>query len=78
MSAAQELDVRVIPPPQKHPTIHARLGELKVGESLTLVNDHDPRPLLLELEHDYPGRYAATYLERGPVTWRLEIKKTVA
>ncbi len=68
-----ELDVRVIQPREKHPTIHARLNELQAGEALTILNDHDPRPLRFELEADYPDRFGWTYLENGPETWRVEI-----
>lgn len=78
MNTLQELDVRVIPPREKHPTIHAKLSELAPGEKLTLVNDHDPRPLRFELDGDYPGRYAWEYLEKGPQTWRVEIKRVTA
>lgn len=75
MKVANELDVRVIPPREKHPTIHARLHELATGETLTIVNDHDPRPLRFELEADYPQKFGWEYLERGPQTWRVEIKR---
>lgn len=69
------LDVRVIPPRDKHPTIHQRLGRLAVGEILTILNDHDPRPLRFELEADYPQTYGWEYLESGPETWRVAIRK---
>lgn len=75
MSPVTELDVRVIPPREKHPAIHARLNELEVGDVLTIVNDHDPRPLRFELEADYPERFGWEYLERGPQTWRVEIRR---
>jgi uncharacterized protein (DUF2249 family) len=39
------LDVRNMAPRDRHPTIFARLDALKAGESLRLVNDHDPAPL---------------------------------
>lgn len=76
MNSATELDVRVIAPREKHPTIHARLDALTIGEMLTIVNDHDPRPLRFELEADYPGRYAWEYVESGPETWRVNIRRT--
>lgn len=69
------LDVRVIPPKDKHPTIHERLGGLAAGEALTILNDHDPRPLRFELEADYPQTYGWEYLESGPETWRVAIRK---
>lgn len=74
-SPLNELDVRVIPPREKHPTIHRRLSELKSGEALTIINDHDPRPLRFEIEADYPQQFEWNYLEQGPEIWRVEIRK---
>jgi uncharacterized protein (DUF2249 family) len=75
MSVTTELDVRIIPPREKHPTIHARLNELAPGQTLTILNDHDPRPLRFELEADYPELFSWEYLESGPETWRVAIQK---
>jgi uncharacterized protein (DUF2249 family) len=41
----QQLDLREIPPPQRHPKIFAAFEELESGDALTLVNDHEPKPL---------------------------------
>ncbi len=71
-----ELDVRVLPPPKKHVTIHEKLKQLKPGEALRITNDHDPRPLRFELDHDYPNRFAFEYLESGPVTWLVDIVRS--
>ncbi len=76
MNEAAELDVRSIAPARKHPTIHARLNDLAPGETLTLLNDHDPRPLRFELEHDHPGLYVFEYLESGPEIWRVLVRRT--
>jgi hypothetical protein len=40
--AANELDVRQLRKPDKHPTIFATYAALPVGESFVLVNNHDP------------------------------------
>ena len=72
-SSMLELDVRVLPAPQKHPTIHAMLEHLSRGEALRITNDHDPRPLRFELDHDYPNTYRFDYLEAGPQTWVVDI-----
>lgn len=69
------LDVRIIPPKHKHPSIHEKLHQLAVGEVLTILNDHDPRPLRFELEADYPETFGWEYLESGPETWRVAIRK---
>ena len=39
------LDVRDLEPAQRHPVILDTFADLAPGESLILVNDHDPRPL---------------------------------
>jgi len=44
------LDVREIPPMDRHPKIHDAFAELESGETLTLINDHEPKPLFYEME----------------------------
>ena len=57
-----ELDVRAVSKPQRHPMIFARFDALAVGESFVLVNSHDPKHLHQEFERDHPGIYDWTYL----------------
>lgn len=71
-----ELDVRVIPPREKHPTIFQTFETLQSGESFILINDHDPFPLRYQFEAERPGQFGWTYLETGPVVWRVEISRT--
>ncbi|HEX7117947.1 MAG TPA: DUF2249 domain-containing protein [Longimicrobiales bacterium] len=70
-----ELDVRVIPPREKHPTIFQTFEALKPGESFILVNDHDPRPLRYQFEFEHAGKFVWEYLEQGPTVWRVAISK---
>ncbi|QFU84747.1 DUF2249 domain-containing protein [Natronorubrum aibiense] len=44
------LDVREIPPADRHPKIHDAFAELERGETLTLINDHEPKPLFYEMQ----------------------------
>lgn len=69
------LDVRPIPPPQKHPIIFATFDALTVGEHFVLVNDHDPVPLKYQFEFTRPGQIDWTYLEQGPELWRVKITR---
>jgi len=39
------IDVRAIPPRDKHSEIFEMFTSLKSGEVMELINDHDPRPL---------------------------------
>ncbi|MFO7262112.1 MAG: DUF2249 domain-containing protein [bacterium] len=69
------LDVRVIPPREKHPTIFRTFEALAPGDSFVLINDHDPRPLRYQFEAELSGRFGWEYLEQGPEVWRVRITK---
>lgn len=75
MSEPKTLDVRVIPPREKHPTIFGAYNALQPGESFILLNDHDPRPLRYQFEAEYAGKFGWNYVEQGPAVWRVQISK---
>jgi uncharacterized protein (DUF2249 family) len=60
------LDLREIPPPQRHPLVYQGLDALAPGESLELVNDHRPSPLRYELEATRPGEFEWVNGRDGP------------
>lgn len=70
-----ELDARVIPPREKHPTIFRTFDSLTSGQTMILINDHDPRPLRYQLDAERPGIFNWTYQEEGPVVWRVRIDR---
>lgn len=74
-SQSLELDVRVIPPRDKHPTIFRTFDGLASGESMTIINDHDPRPLRYQLMAERPDTFEWTYEAEGPETWRVRIDR---
>jgi uncharacterized protein (DUF2249 family) len=39
---------------------------------MILVANHEPRPLLGQLEQRWPGLFDVSYVERGPEVWRLQ------
>jgi len=69
------LNVTEIEPKLKHPTIFVRFDELKAGESLTIHNDHDPKPLYYQLLGERGNIFTWEYLEEGPKLWRIKISK---
>lgn len=77
-TAAATLDVRSIPPGQRHAQIFGRFDALAPGEAFELVNDHDPKPLRYQFEDRMRGAFDWTYVESGPETWRVRIAKTKA
>lgn len=70
-----ELDVRAIPPRDKHPTIFRTFDALSRGESMVIVNDHDPRPLHYQFSAERPDTFAWTYEAEGPEVWRVRIDR---
>ena len=70
------LDVREIPPHERHPRIFAALRALEVDEAMELVNDHDPRPLYYQIQSVMPGSFAWRYLATGPEVWHVQIVRT--
>jgi uncharacterized protein (DUF2249 family) len=70
------LDVRPIPPREKHPAIFDTFNELEIGESFVLVNDHDPKPLRYQFEYEHTDQFDWQYLEQGPTVWAVRISRT--
>ncbi len=75
MPNPQQLDVRTLPPPQRHALIFDTCGKLPVGNAIVLVNDHDPKPLYYQFEAELPGQFGWEYVERGPEVWRVRITR---
>ncbi len=71
----QELDLRETPRPQRHPLAFAAFDSLAVGEAFTLVNDHDPQPLRMQIERMREGEMGWEYIERGTETFRIRISR---
>lgn len=71
------LNVTLLEPRMKHPTIFKRFDELKEGESLTILNDHDPKPLYYQLLAERGNIFFWEYLQSGPQWWRIKIKKRI-
>lgn len=44
------IDVREIPLAERHPKIHGAFEGLESGETLTLINDHEAKPLFYEMQ----------------------------
>ena len=70
-----QVDARKYEPKYKHRVILETFESLASGESMELVNDHDPRPLHYQFEAEYTDQYNWEYLEQGPDVWRVAIGK---
>jgi regulator of cell morphogenesis and NO signaling len=77
VAAENILNVTLLEPRQKHPTIFLRFDELSEGEGLTIHNDHDPKPLYYQLLGERGNIFTWEYQEQGPKWWIVKITKRV-
>lgn len=66
LAAQHGFDARGIAKRFRHAAIFAALDALHPGETMRFVNDHDPLPLLAQLQHRYGESVRTEYVHRGP------------
>ena len=59
-------DARAIGHRFRHAAIFGALDALNPGEAMRFVNDHDPLPLLSQMQQRYGDRVQVIYLQREP------------
>lgn len=59
-------DARGIAKRFRHAAIFGALGALDKGETMRFVNDHDPLPLLRQIDERFGGRVDIAYVQRDP------------
>jgi len=74
----EELDVRDLPPAQRHEQIFAAYDDLEGGTGFVLVNDHDPKPLYYQFEAETGSEFRWEYRQKEPGEFRVLIGKTEA
>lgn len=75
MNTSSVLDVRTIPGPLRHPRVFETFDALSPREAFVLVNDHYPKPLLMQFMSNRPGLFEWSILEAGPALFRVRIQK---
>jgi uncharacterized protein (DUF2249 family) len=73
-----KIDLRPLALGERHSLIVSTFRSLGAGESVELVNDHDPGPLLDQFRSEWPGRFVWDDLQGGPEVWRVRIVKLSA
>ena len=72
---ASSIDVRIYEKGHKKDIIFKAFGGLALGETMELINDHDPRPLYQQFMLKFPEEFEWEYLEQGSEIWRMGITK---
>ncbi len=75
LGKAKILDVRDIPPVQRHTFILEEFDKLNPSDSFILVNDHDPKPLYYQFQAEKEGKFDWEYISSGPTIWSIKITK---
>ncbi|MBK7665977.1 MAG: iron-sulfur cluster repair di-iron protein [Sphingobacteriaceae bacterium] len=75
METIETLDVTIIEPKLKHPTIFQKFDTLIEGGAFIIHNDHDPKPLYYQLIGERGNIFTWEYLTSGPEHWEVKIKK---
>lgn len=69
-----KLELKTIPVFERHPRIFDTWEKLEAGDTLQIINDHDPKPLHYQFEGEYKDSYSWEYVAKGP-DWVVNIKK---
>ncbi len=61
-----QFDVRGVAKRLRHAAIFGALESMERGEVMRFINDHDPLPLLDQIERRYDGQVKHLYIQNGP------------
>jgi uncharacterized protein (DUF2249 family) len=73
--ALYPFDARGIAKRFRHAAIFGALDALQPGETMRFVNDHDPLPLLAQLQQRYAAAVAINYVAREPGQIVIDFKR---
>ena len=73
----ETLDLRFVAPTERHPLVHDAFAGLESGETLRIVNDHEPKPLFYEFQAEVESFDAEGYgvEQRGPEEFVADFPK---
>ncbi len=75
MDLRYPFDARGIAKRFRHAAIFGALNALNSGETMRFMNDHDPLPLLAQLQQHYGDNLAISYVSREPGQIVLDFKR---
>ena len=64
-----------MPAVERYDKIFQIWNNLKSGETLKIINDHDPKPLRYHFATTQEGEFQWEYEQEGLIDWIVKIKK---
>jgi len=68
-------DLRPLAPPQRHQLAFQCFDALAPGEAFELVNDHEPRGLLMQFGAYRPDAFSWQVMQAEPGFWRIRVAR---
>ncbi len=69
------VDLRPLEPRARHDVVFSKIQSLEGGGAVTVVNDHNPKPLFYQIDALWPGAYSCTINQVDERTFTMEIVK---
>ena len=76
--SSTSLDLRGVPPLNRHPMIAATFQRLPAGGAMELIDARDPQTLQTQFQLERKGQFTWQVVEQDGQTWRVRIAKTGA
>jgi uncharacterized protein (DUF2249 family) len=77
INPARSLDLRSLPTWERHARIFSAFDELRDGTVLTVITDHEPRPLRLQFEQLYPDEFVWDQRHLGIARWEVSLRRAL-
>jgi uncharacterized protein (DUF2249 family) len=71
------IETQLIPAQERHVYILKKFDSLETGDSITLINNHDPKPLLAQFDENRSSQFTSEYLLNGPIEWKVKLTKKI-
>ena len=69
------IEAQLIPTNDRYGIIFKTFDSLETGDSLTILNDHDHKTLLIQFSESRPSQFTSEYLANGPTEWKVKLTK---
>lgn len=74
-TATTTYDLRSLVPAQRHQLAFQAFDALGAGEAFELINDHEPRGLLMQFAEQRANAFDWQVMQAAPGAWRIRIQR---
>lgn len=78
MQSTNTFDLRPLAPAQRHSLAVQVFETLGMGQAFELINDHEPRSLLMQFQQLFGQSFEWQVMAADPGAWRIRISRVAA